>query len=349
MIQCRKEQEKNAGYSRPCPLKSIVVLIFFRNINFFTAFVLALYVGALHAAAISGHLQPAPTVISTGMVYDDLLGGLAGNAFASALAAAILVFFQAIIVNRVADHFRLMEDRNWLPGLGYALVASALPDFQFLSAPLVAATFVPLSLWYVFQTYKSPRSPVLVFDTALWISVAGLFYPAAWYLLPAFFIGVGIMRSWKFSDQLAFFVAVFVPAFLAWIWYFWHGAGEIFRHRHLEGLLHIYRFDETPVTGAWYKGALLVALLLVFILNFGTFLHNKSMQARKSTLILYWVLFTGAVLCLVQAEWHWEVLVLPASAAGILAGMIFRNLRPIVAEVLHGLLLAAVLGMQFFT
>lgn len=321
------------------------MLIFFRNIHFTTALVLALYTGLLHAAALSGHLQPIPTAISSGLLYDDLFGSLAANAFHSAVAAAVLVFFQAILVNRLADSFRLMEDRNWLPGLGYALAASALPEFQFLSAPLVAATFVPLSLRFVFHTYKSPRSAVLVFDAALWISVASLFYPPALYLLPAFFIGIGIMRSWKPSDQLAFLVAIFVPLFLAWLWYFWHDAGEAFRRRQLDGLFRFYHFDEITGHAGWFKGGLLAALLIIFGLNFGSFARSKSMQAQKSASVLYWVLFTGGFLSLVQSDWHWEAFALPGAAAGIFLAMTLQTLRPVVAELFHAVLLAVVLAI----
>lgn len=133
------------------------MLLFFRNIQFTTGISLALYVGLLHFAALTGHIQPASTFPDAGFPYDGLAGWATNQPFWSAVSAAVLVFLQALIVNGMADSFRLMNDRNWLPGLGYALAASALPDFQFLSPPLIAATFVALAVRTIFLTYKSPK------------------------------------------------------------------------------------------------------------------------------------------------------------------------------------------------
>ncbi len=128
------------------------------------------------------------------------------------------VMLQALMVNWLVDEFRLMSDRNWFPGLFYVLVTSILPEFLFISAPLVAATFVPISLRKVFKSYKSMQATPLVFDAALWMSVAALFYPPALMLLLAAYSGIMVMRSFQVREQLVFLVA-HSPL------YFWCGCG----------------------------------------------------------------------------------------------------------------------------
>lgn len=326
---------------------STVVLLLFRNIQFTTAITLALYTGVLHLAALSGHLMPPPTMPDGGFVYLDLFGWAYDHPFWSALCATLLVFIQALIVNGLADHFRLMNDRNWLPGMAFSLLASALPDFQFLSPPLVAATFLGLAIWRVFQTYKSPKSAVLVFDAAFWLTVSSLFYPKSLLLIVAIFFSIGLMRSWNLRDGIAFIAGIIVPIFLGWLWYFWADQGSAFRAQHLGELFGWQRFDLVLDTMTVVKGAFLALLLLVFILNFGTFSRNKSMVGQKCVGVLYWMLFVGAGTVLLRPDWRWEAFALMAMPSGIFLAMTLQNLRSYFAEIMHLVVLGIVLFLQY--
>lgn len=329
-------------------IKYSIVLLLFRNIQFTTAISLAFYVGLLHIAGISGHISPAAPMADAGLLYESLFGWAKTQPLWSALAAAALVFIQALIVNGLADSFRLMNDRNWLPGMGYALAASALPDFQLLSPPLVAATFIAFSLGRVFLTYKSPKSTVLVFDTALWVTVGSLFYPKALWLIVPMFIAVGVMRSWSLKDQIGFFCGVFVPLFLGWLWYFWGDTGSAFRERQIGNLFGFSRFDATFDMAMYLKGGLLVFLLLFFVANFGAFSRSKSMHVQKCVEVLYWVLFLGAGALLFRPEWRWEAFALMAAPAGIFLAMTYQQMRQSFAEGLHLFILGYVLLLQFY-
>ncbi len=323
------------------------MLFLFRNIQFTNAITLAIYVCLLQLAAILGHIQPQPPMPDAGLLYVDLFGWMQESAFWSAVAAAAIVFIQALIVNNLADTFRLMDGRNWLPGMAYALAASALPDFQFLSPPLIAATFVAISIHKIFETYKSPKSAILVFDATLWIAVGSLFYPKALLLVPTLFICIGVMRSWNFRDQIAFVSGTIVPLILGWLWYFWHDQGAAFRKQQLGELFEFFRFNIAFDAEFILKGSLLVFLLLFFILNFGAFSRNKSMHGQKCSEVLYWVLFTGTAIALMRPEWSWEAFALMTTPAGIFLAMTYQNMRSRYAELLHLFLVGYVIMLQF--
>jgi hypothetical protein len=57
----------------------------------------------------------------------------------SALLAVLFVTVQAVMVNSIADQFRLMDSRSWLPGVAFALITALLPAFLYLSAALVSS------------------------------------------------------------------------------------------------------------------------------------------------------------------------------------------------------------------
>ena len=244
------------------------MLSIFRNNRASTALPLALYLVLTRAAALFGWVHPTPWPTTDGsMLYETMFDWAATAPFYSALVAALLVYLQALMVNRLADEFRLMNDRTWLPGLFYILVSSVLPEFLFVSAPLVAATFVPISLRRIFKAYKITQATALVFDAAFWMSVAGLFYPPALILLIAAFIGVMVMRSFNLREQLVFLTGAIVPLFLAWLWYFWDDRGTEFRALQFGEIFQLYRFNATFDTRMLLKTAFLMSLLLVFLLD----------------------------------------------------------------------------------
>jgi len=326
------------------------VLSIFHNNRVSTAVLLALYLVLTRAAALLGWIQPSPWPTAEGsMLYASMFGWATKAPFYSALAAALFVYLQALMVNRLADEFRLMHDRNWLPGMFYVLVSGILPEFLFISAPLVAATFVPIALRRIFKSYKITHATALVFDAALWMSVAGLFYPPALILLVAAYIGVTVMRSFNLREQLVFLTGAVVPLFLAWLWYFWDDRGNEFRSLQFGEIFQLYRFNATFDTRMILKSAFLTLLLLVFLSGLSTYFQRKLIQTQKAITTLYWVLITGGLLMLLRSEWRWEHFLLPAAAAGIFLAFSFQGIRNrLLAEILHLALLAMLFFIQIF-
>ncbi len=339
--------ERSAHILLPAPF---IVLAIFRNNRVSTAIFLALYLVLTRATALFGFVQVSPWPTEAGSVlYKSWFGWAETTPFYSAVAAALLVYVQALMVNRLVDEFRLMSERNWLPGMFYVLIASILPEFLFVSAPLVAATFVPVSLRMVFKSYKITQATALVFDAALWMSVSALFYPPALILLLAAYSGIMVMRSFNIREQLVFIIGAVTPLFLTWIWYFWIDRGNEFRSLQFGEIFQLYRFHATFDTIMLLKTGLLVLLLFVFIFGINQYFQRKLIQTQKAITTLYWVLFTGGLLVLLRADWHWEHFLLPAAAAGIFLAFSFQGIRrKLIAEILHLALLAALFFIQIF-
>lgn len=324
------------------------MLSFFRSNQFFVAVPLALYIIAVHLGALMGAVQPVAPALDGGLLYQSLFGWLASNPFYSAIAAIFFVFIQALAVNTLADEFRLMGDRNWFPGLFYALTASALPDFLFVSPPLVAATFVPFLLWRVYNAYQKPNMTGAIFDGALWAGVASLFYPPSLWFLVAAFAGFEVVRVFRLYERFVFLTGAFVPLFLAWLWYFWQDRGAEFRDTQWADLFQLYHFDAVLDTKFMLKIALLIVMTLFFLFGLGSLYSRKGIQAQKFVSVLYWFLIVGALTTLVRPDWRWEHLLMPSAAMAILLSLSFQSQRKrLWAELWHLGILAFVLIIQF--
>ena len=263
------------------------MLDLFRNNQFTTVIFLALYVGLTHIASLFGFSQPGAAFVKSGVLYDAWFAWAGNKTFYSAAAAAVLVLIQAFLVNNLADEFRILNDRSWMPGLFYALVAACIPDFLFLSPPLLAVTFVPVVLRRIFKTYKQPGATGLIFDAAFWTVIASLFYPPAVFMLLAAYAGIHVMRAFKLKEQLVMASGVFVPLFLAWLWYFWTDRGGQFWVVQFGGLFQRYNFQSTFDTRILLESVMMGMLFLIVLLSYGTYSFRKLNQIQKHVGVLY--------------------------------------------------------------
>lgn len=326
------------------------MLSLFRNNQVTTTIPLAIYVILTHLAALLGYIHPPEGVnAGGGLLYGTLCSWGDGNAFLSAVAAAVLVFIQALLVNNLADEFRLLSERSWLPGLFYALVAACFPDFLFLSPPLVALLFVPVALRRIFKAYKIPHATALIFDAAFWMTMGSMFYPPAFFLLLAAYIGVNLMRAFNIREQLVFFTGVLIPLFLIWLGYFCYDLGESFFDKQYSALFGWYHFTLKLSVQNILKGGLLVLLLCTVLLSYGIYFYRKLIHAQKCNTVLYWFLFIGGGSILLQQDPIAAHFLLIMPSVGIFLGLSFASLRNrLIAEIFHVALLATVLFIQFF-
>lgn len=329
--------------------KSLAVLGLFRNNQFTTILFLALYVGLTHLASLLGFWEPQGAIaVKSGVLYKAWFAWADSKPFFSTAGAATLVLVQAFLVNRLADEFRILNDRTWLPGLFYAMVAACIPDFLFLSPPLVAVTFMPVVLNRIFKTYKQPGATGLIFDAAFWAIVASLFYPPAIFMLLAAYAGIHVMRAFKMKEQLVMASGIFVSLFIAWLWYFWTDRGGLFWTVQFDGLFQTYSFTTAFDTRILLESIMMGLLFLIVLLSYGTYSFRKLNQIQKYVGVLYWFLFVAGLTMLFQHDPPPVHLLLLMPSMGIFLSMTFSALKnKFAAEVFHLLMLGYILFIQF--
>lgn len=326
------------------------VLALFRNNQVSTAIILAIYVALLHLPALLGRVIP-PGVVEPGqsLLFKSTFGWLAANPTGSAIAALLLVFVQALLVNGLVDRFRMMNDRNWVPGAMYALAVSCLPDFLFVSPALVAVTVVPVALGRIFTVYKQVTAFGAVFDSAFWITLGSLFHPPLAWLLPVCYIGFFSLRSFHLREQIVFFIGIFIPFMLALTTFFWFDSAPAFlAGQFSEGLsLAFYSLPDSLYNGL--KAGLILILLLTVLLGFNIYYYKKLIQVQKYITILFWFLMGGLVAVLLHSNGIPGRFALIMPPVAIFLSYSIQSLRnAFMAEVFHFALFAAVFFIQFF-
>ncbi len=327
------------------------MLALFRNNRSTTVFILALYATILHLPAIIGWVEmpKVPETGDCGLLFDDLFGWATKNPTTSALVATVLVLFQALLVNQLADHFRLLSDRSWYPGAFYVLAVSVLPDFLFVSPALVAVTFIPIALQRIFSVYKQTSAFTAIFDSAFWVTLASLFFPPAVWCLPVAFLGLINLRSFSVREQVVFITGILAPCFIALSWYFWYDQAGLFLETQFSRWIHWPAFQFSDSLHGNIKTAMIGLLLLISILGFKVYFFKKLIQVQKYITIFYWFLFAGLGAALFHVQWRPEYFILIMPSVGIFLAYQFEAFRNKgLAEVFHLVLLGALFFIQLF-
>ena len=325
------------------------MLVFFRNNQVSTAILLAIFTFLVRIPAILGYITPdEQPADGAGMLYEMIFGQVAQNHTLSAILSAILVFIQGLLVNWLINRTRVNPERNWLGPLLYVVVVSAIPDFLFLSAPLVAATFFPLTVRLTFQIYKSNDPTLIVFDTGFLIGVAALFYvPAMWYFLPIL-LGLAHVRSVKVREIVVFFGGLAVPGFLGWVYALWHNSGSVFRSQQFGSLWQFWNFQIDSSLSIQIRCGLLALLFLTVLLSFNAYYFKRLIQVQKYNNILYWLLLTTCVSALLRNVPTLEHFLLAGTSVGIFLALSFQNIKnKAIAEVLFFSLIVVIECIMF--
>ncbi len=325
------------------------MLAFFRNNRFSTFFVLALYAGILHLPALLQwqSVPPDQYMQLGGVLYEKFIFPYLTIPGLSAGLCLLLVLWQGLRVNQLADRFRLLHDRTWIPGMAYVLIASGLPEFLQLSPALVAVSFVPYTLRRLFSTYNVPNATGLVFDAAFWIATGSLFFPPLLLLLPAAFIGLLIIRSFTAREKVVFVLGALVPLFLAWLGYFWFNQGMDFVQKQFIAPFGL--FPWRSLSPNWLSLGFLLLLVALAVVNSGSYFYKKLIQTQKHISAMYWFLVFGGSAVAFQHSVVPNDFLIVAPVMGIFAAYSLQQIRnPLLAEMVYLIWIGLVVIIHLF-
>ena len=137
---------KEAGkklISHICPNILLTVVIIFKNNNPYNNFLLLFYGLILKFPSFIHPYVPASESMD-GFFYRLLLRWLESLNFPSIypLISFILVYIQALILNRFVSDQRLNHKSTYLVGMAFLLITSLIPEWEQLSSTLIANTFL---------------------------------------------------------------------------------------------------------------------------------------------------------------------------------------------------------------
>ena len=233
------------------------------------------------------NIAPAPT---DGKLYQWLVSLLpANNAILCSAIAFVLLYLQALMINYLVNEYKMMPRSNYLPAMAFLLITSLLPEWNFLSSPMLANTFIIWMFIHLFRLYSAANAKAQVYNIGLIAGIASyIYFPSAAFVV-CILLGLMILKSFRLNEIFLFIAGIITL-------YYFHIA-----YLFLNGQLHSANFFpgisvKAPVikSSIWLAASILL-LTIPFLLGgyyVQTHLGKMLIQVRKnwSILLLYLLL-----------------------------------------------------------
>ena len=319
------------------------MLSLFRTNQFAFNLLLLLYAIGLR---FSYFLYPVqPKVNNDGVLSIFFKDWLIENTIVEGIVVVLFLFVQAVLINTLAMKHRLFNENTLIPGLSYILLMSLLQDFFPLSSILFGNFFLIIALDQIMSTYKRPKSANHIFNAGFWIGIASLFYSSFILFFILVFVGIGLLRNFRWKEQLMLLCGFFVPFLFVSVWFFWNDSFREFWQTYFAQQFSFLNFQYEQTNVFLIKLAFLVILFLLAFFNNYDF--SKSNQVRSYIQVIYLTLIVSGLTFLVQHNvtiLHFLIIMVPLS---LLLTARFLSFNKSLAELVHAFLLLTVLFFQY--
>ena len=295
-------------------------------------------------------LFPRNTVVTDadGPLYSLLINALPQqNDFISGLLSLLLLYGQALMVTYLTNEYRLLPRHNYLPGMAYLLITSLMPEWSYLSSPLVAATFVIWIFSRLFSVYNLQNARPQVYNLGLLAGISSyIYFPSGFFALCAL-LGLMILKPFRLNEIVLFLLGCITP-------YYFYGVVLFLSDRlSFETFLPKVQFLVPFMKSSIPLAAATLLLALPFLVGgFHVQKHMRKMliQVRKnwSIILLYLVLAFLVPFVNSNSSFHAWVLLAAPFAVFHSSGYFYIH-KPFIPLFLFFSTLGYILYMQFGT
>ena len=285
--------------------------------------------------------------IGTNFLQEGVLKIVQGSPVASYVITSILIFLHAILINRIVIKNRLHAQITLLPGMIYIILANAVPQASFPNMALINMLLILGCLNAVYQSYREPKSAILVFDTGFLVGLATLLYKPSWLFIFIFLIAFIMLRAMKLKHVMQLFIGFVTPTLLMLCY-------EYLTYTTLHQTLNYVRPLLTPNVvsfsnySQWIIFASIVVVAIVLLLKYGTYVAKKSIPSQRKIDILFWMMAASGVGLIICGEYppHYLYLCIPAA---VFLGQHISEIKEVLqAEMIHLVSLALLVVAYIF-
>ncbi len=292
----------------------------------------------------------APEFRKKGVLSEWVFGSLDPDSSLALLLSIALVYFQALLLNRLVIRNRITGELTLFPGLFYILLVSFFPEYNGLSSPLVANTFVIIALSFLMGTHKTSGNASRIFSAGFWFGMAFLFYFGHLVLFISGFLGLSLLRTVKGREWFQFITGYITPLWVvAMLDYLIHSNIDM-TWGHFTGQLGFLDIDMPFGLPLYLQVVFFGLLTLLVTLNYARFSLRQNIHVQKKINLLYAVLYVLFGVVLIQSHIfyeEWTALSLPLAC--FLAIIFVRSSQLLILEIIHFAMLLTVLGLQIYT
>jgi hypothetical protein len=210
------------------------------------------------------------------------------------ILASVFVLIQALLVNKLVNHYNLLSKPTFLPALMYITGSSIFVPFMILS-PALLCNF--LTIWLISKLidfYKGDNIQATAYDSGMITALGTIIYFPYIFIFLAIWISLIIFRPFNWREWAAAFIGFLTIFFFLAVYYYWND--------HLSNFYQIWLplKSQFPVRFQidYYNYLVLIPVILILALSVFRLNENflKSyVQTRKAFQLLFFVFIIAAL------------------------------------------------------
>ena len=254
---------------------------------------------------------------SSNFFYNFLISPIESNSIFQRAILGILIFWQCILMNKMMVKEKIISTNSFFPALFYFLLISISPEIIHINPTILSMVLLILALTKILSSYLDKNAYSKVFESAFLISLAGLIHSPFIVFIPIVWIGMSIFSQVEWRHWVLSIIGIICP------WYIMFSIATFYSIEHSSFISSLlFLFEEGPK-----YSPNLIDFICLTIFGFICFialtelmirLKQKNIKARKSYILLLWIIPFSVIYFLVSNDFFYMKLIIsaiPLSAA----------------------------------
>jgi hypothetical protein len=229
----------------------------------------------------------------------SLLGVSGTHTFTNGFIAFLLLYAQALMLNHQVNEYRMTTHQTFLPAMGYIMITSLVPEWNYLSPQLVAATLIIWAFGKLFRLYNQQAAKGIVYNIGLIVGISSfIFFPSAAFLI-SIWLGMAILKPFRLNELVLLLVGALTPYYFYAVYLFL--VDKLTLNRFLPD---IYAGLPDLQMSVWLIIAAALLVIPFFIGSFYIQAHLRRMviQVRKNWSVFFVYLLLAIAVPFINAD-----------------------------------------------
>ena len=254
---------------------------------------------------------------SSSFFYNLLISPIESMPLLQRALLGILIFWQCMLMNSMMVGQKIISTNSSYSALFYFLLISISPEIIHINPTILSMVFLILALTKILSSYLDKNTYSKVFESGFLISLAGLIPTPFIVYIPIVWIGMSIFSQVEWRHWVLSIIAIICP------WYIMFSITTFYSIEHSSfSASLLFLFEEGPKYSL-NLGDFLGLIIYGFICSIALIelvirLKHKNIKARKSYILLLWIIPFSVIYFLVSSDFFYMKLIIsaiPLSAA----------------------------------
>jgi len=219
-------------------------------------------------------MHPIPLPENGGVLYQLLIDFFGKNEWLFTILGAILVFINAMILNRLVFERRIGYHRDYFVALIYILLSGSLLAFQTLTPYLLGSTFVLFAMDRLFNLAKESEKRETDYYVGILLGLAGLISPFYFIFVVPAILSMFLFGAFRLKEIVALLLGWVNPVLLMGVGYYLAGQFDYFWEKS-------FTFDYALYSLFNHWGWVTYGVLLVFVILFALAVFIQPLLMTK--------------------------------------------------------------------